>query len=166
MDTLQEYMNEYREQLNKGCIQKAYRGLMDYFGELRSYLKKQHPEFYGSGSIYYGYMDMTYFSFFPETLKRRNLKIAIVFLHDAFRFEVWLSGVNRETQAQYWQLIKEHNWNKYHLASDPRSMDYIVSQVLVEDPDFNDLDALSGQIERGTLEFIGDVERFLSDHSA
>jgi len=31
-------------------------------------------------------------------------------------------------------------------------------------PDFSDLDALTKQIEKGALKFIGDVENFLSKH--
>ena len=37
--------------------------------ELRTQLKNKYPDYFVSGSIYYGYMDMTYFSFFPESLK-------------------------------------------------------------------------------------------------
>ena len=161
MESFHEYMNEYKKQLNKGYIQEAYRGLMDYFGDLRSHLKNKHPEYFVSGSIYYGYMDMTYFSFFPKSFKRRNLKIAIVFIHDTFRFEVWLAGVNRDVQAKYWKLIKENDWNKYHISSNPRAVDYIVDHILVDEPDFSDLDTLTKQIERGTLDFIRDVEGFL-----
>ena len=162
MESSHEYMNEYKKQLNKGYIQEAYRGLMDYFGDLRSYLKNKYPEYSVSGNIYYGYMDMTYFSFFPKSLKSRNLKIAIVFIHDTFRFEVWLAGVNRDVQAKYWKLIKENNWDKYHISSNPRAVDYIVDHILVDDPDFSELDTLTKQIERGTLDFIRDVEGFLS----
>ena len=104
---------------------------------------------------------MTYFSFFPKSFKRRNLKIAIVFIHDTFRFEVWLAGVNRDVQAKYWKLIKENDWNKYHISSNPRAVDYIVDHILVDEPDFSDLDTLTKQIERGTLDFIRDVEGFL-----
>jgi len=161
MESFHEYMNEYKKQLNKGYIQEAYRGLMDYFGDLRSYLKNKHPEYFVSSSIYYGYMDMTYFSFFPKSLKRRDLKIAIVFIHDTFRFEVWLAGVNRDVQAKYWKLIKENDWDKYHISSNPRTVDYIVDHILIDKPDFSDLDTLTKQIERGTLDFIRDVEGFL-----
>jgi hypothetical protein len=55
MESFHEYMNEYKKQLNKGYIQEAYQGLMDYFGDLRSYLKNKHPEYFVSSSIYYGY---------------------------------------------------------------------------------------------------------------
>ena len=162
MSSFPVYMNEYKKQLKKGDIIEAYQGLMEYFRDLRSYLKNKYPDYLVSGSIYYGYMDMTYFSFFPKSLKRRNLKIAIVFIHDTFRFEVWLAGVNRDVQAEYWKLIKESDWNKYHISSNPRAVDYIIDHILIDDPDFSDLDALTKQIERGTLNFIKDVEGFLS----
>lgn len=83
-------MNEYKKQLEKGIIQRAYQGLMNYIMELRSYFEKKYPSYSVSGSIYFGYMDMTYFSFFPKSLKLRGFKVGIVFIHDISRFEVWL----------------------------------------------------------------------------
>jgi len=62
-------------------------------------------------------------------------------------------------------LIKENDWNKYHLSSNPRGVDYVVDHILIGDPDFSDLDTLTKQIESRTLEFIGDVEGFLSNHT-
>ena len=100
MASFQEHMNEYRKQLKKGAIKEAYRGLMEYFMGLKSYFKNKYPDYYVSGSIYQGYMDMTYFSFFPESLKRRKLKIAIVFIHDTCTFEVWLAGYNKKVQTK------------------------------------------------------------------
>jgi len=154
-------MNEYRKQLEKGTIQEAYKGLMEYFMGLRTHFKNKYPDYVISGSIYYGYMDMTYFSFFPKSLKHRDLKIAIVFLHDAFRFEVWLAGYNKQIQTKYWKLFKESEWNKYHLVSTTKGADSILEHMLVDNPDFNDLNALTAQIETATLRFIEDVESFL-----
>jgi len=81
-------MNEYRGQLRKGTVQQAYRGLMDYIMGLRSYFENKYPDFSVSGSIYFGYMDVTYFAFSPKSMKKRKLKVGIVFVHEAFRFEV------------------------------------------------------------------------------
>jgi len=159
-----ESMNEYKKQLEKGPIQEAYRGLMDYFNALRLYFKKKYPDHSVSGSVYHGYMDMTYFSFFQKSLKRRKLKIAIVFLHDTFRFEAWLAGNNKNVQTKYWKLFREHGWKKYRIPSTTRGVDSIMEYILVDNPDFRDLDALTKQIERGTLKFIKDVENFLSKH--
>ncbi|MFX0183481.1 MAG: DUF7000 family protein [Candidatus Hodarchaeota archaeon] len=164
MNQFHEYMNEYRIQIKKGDIKEAYKGLMEYIIGLRLHFKSKYPGYFVSGSIYYGYMDMTYFSFMPESLKQRKLKIAIVFIHDTFRFEVWLGGYNKKVQAEYWKLFKESNWNKYHIVSTTTGVDSIIEYILVDNPDFSNLDTLTAQIERGTLKFIKDVENFLSNH--
>ncbi len=164
MSSFQDYMDEYRKQLEKGVIQSAYRGLIDYLMDLRSYFKNKYPDYLVSGSLYLGYMDMTYFSFFPKPLKRRGLKVGIVFIHDKFRFEVWLFGYNKGIQAKYLKYFKESGWDKYKLMSTTKGIDFIVEDVLVEDPNFSDLDGLTKQIENGTLKFIEDVENFLSKH--
>jgi len=39
MSSFQDSMNEYRKQLEKGAIQRAYQGLMDYVMGLRSYFE-------------------------------------------------------------------------------------------------------------------------------
>ena len=107
---------------------------------------------------------MTYFSFFPKSLKLRKLKIAIVFIHDTFRFEVWLAGYNKQIQTKYWRLIKESDWNKYRIPLTTKDVDYIIEYILVDNPDFSDLDMLTKQIEKGALKFIKDVENFLSTY--
>jgi hypothetical protein len=164
MKPFHEYLNEYRKQMEKGDIKEAYKGLMEYIMELRLYFKNKYPDYSVSGSIYYGYMDMTYFSFFPESLKLRKLKVAIVFLHDAFRFEVWLAGYNKQVQTKYWKLFNESNWNKYRIPSTTKGVDSIIEFILAENPDFSDLDTLTKQLEGGTLKFIKDIEDFLSKH--
>ena len=165
MTAFQESMIEYRKQLEKGAIQRAYRGLMDYIMSLRSYFENKYPNYSVSGSIYLGYMDMTYFSFFPKSLKLKGLKVGIVFDHCQFKFEVWLFGYNKGIQAKYWKLFKESGWNKYHIPATTKGVDSILEGILVENPDFGDLDSLTMQIERGTLKFIEDVENFLSKNN-
>lgn len=162
MKSLQENMIEYRKQLEKGAIQKAYQGLMQYMMGLKNHFSNQYPDFSVSGSIYYGYMDMTYFSVVPEALKDRELKIAIVFVHDTFRFEVWLSGRNQKVLAKYWRIFTESGWDKYRIAPQGKWADSILEHSLVENPDFSDIKALTSQIEQGTLNFIQNVEGFLT----
>jgi hypothetical protein len=157
-----ESMVEYRKQLEKGTIQKAYQGLMDYMMGLRSNFEKKYPDYSISGSLYFGYMDMTYFSFFPNSLKRQGLKVGVVFIHKTFAFEIWLFGYNKSVQAKYWKLFKENGYNLCQIPSDTKGVDYILKDILVENPDFNNLDDLTEQIENGTLRFIDNVERVLS----
>ena len=161
MESFNDYVNEYRKQMEKGVITKAYKGLMEYIQDLRMYFKNNYPDYFVSGSIYFGYMDMTYFSFFPKSIKLRQLKVAIVFIHETCRFEIWLAGANKEVQSRYWQLLKENGWKKYPLVPTTRGVDAIIEYVIVEKPDFNELDSLTKQIELKTLKFIEDVENFL-----
>ncbi len=104
---------------------------------------------------------MTYFSFFPERLKDRKLKIAVVFVHEAFRFEVWLAGYNKQVQTKYWKLFMASGWAKYRIVPTTQGVDSILEHVVVDAPDFRDLGALTRQIEKGTLRFIKDVEEYL-----
>jgi hypothetical protein len=164
MKPFHEYMNEYRKHMQKGSIQVAYKGLMEYIMNLKLHFKNRYPDYFVSGSIYFGYMDMTYFSFIPESLKRRKLRIAIVFIHEACRFEVWLAGYNKKVQLEYWKLFKEKEWNKYHIVSTIKNVDSIIDYVLDDNPDFSDLGDLTKQIERRTLKFIKDIENFLAKH--
>jgi hypothetical protein len=107
-------------------------------------------------------MDMTYFSVFPRSLKDRNLKIAIVFVYDSFRFEVWLSGKNQQVLTKYWNIFTESGWDKYTLAAQGKWADSVLEHILVDNPDFSDTAALTRQIEEGTLKFITDVESFIT----
>jgi hypothetical protein len=166
MNSLHEHMREYRKQLKKGAVQKAYKGLMEYMMGLRTYFAGKYPDHFVSGTIYFGYMDMTYFPVIPESLKQCKLKVAVVFVHETFRFEAWLAGYNKQVQSKYWKLFKERGWDKYRIVPTTEGFDSILECVLVEEPNFNDLDTLTKQIEKGTLNFIKDIENFLSKHAS
>jgi len=164
MESFHESMLELKSQLEKGTIQKAYQGLMEYLLELRTHFQKKYPDYFVSNSLYYGYLDMTYFAFIPPSLKERKLKPAIVFVYEAFRFEVWLAAANKQVQSKYWALIKDNGWDRYRLVPTVKGHDAIIEYVLVKEPDFRDFDALTEKIEHGTLKFIEDVEHFLAEH--
>lgn len=164
MAPFHEYIDGYRNLMQNGKIREVYIGLIEYVMDLKTYFKNNYPDYFVSGNVYVGYMDMTYFSIVPQSLKRRNLKIAIVFLHEAFRFEIWLAGYNKQIQSKYWKIFKEKNWTKYHLVEDTKNTDSILEHIVVNDPDFRDLAALTLQIEKETKIFIHEVETFLSQN--
>ena len=163
MDSLNEYINEYKKQMEKGVIPIAYRGLMEYVMDLRMHISKKFPD-WAPGNIYQGYMDMTYFPIFPIGLTSRKLKIAIVLIHEKIRFEIWLAAQNKKIQTEYRELFKEGNWDKYRIPAAIKGVDSIMEYTLTDTPDFNNLDALTEQLEKGTLAFISDIEKFLYKH--
>jgi hypothetical protein len=75
MATLHESINKYKKQLEKGEIQKAYKGILEYLLALRLHFEKTFPEWTVPGGLYTGYMDMSYFSIIPTSLKERKLKM-------------------------------------------------------------------------------------------
>lgn len=160
--SLNDAMKEYRKQLDKGIINYAYQGLMDYMLTLKTYFMKNYPDYSVSSNLYLGYMDMTYFSIVPSALKIRKLKIAVVFIHEKLCFEVWLAAVNKKVQRAYWQLMKDSDWTKYRLVPNPQGVDAIMEHTIIEAPDFSDLDRLTKQIEEETLAFIKVIEDFFS----
>lgn len=161
MNVSNDQMLRLRTELNYGAIQAAYRGLLDFILGLRTHFQKTFPEFDVPGNVYQGYMDMTYFSIIPPALKQRKLKIAVVFVYETFRFEIWLSGYNRQVQAQYWRQLRDNDYQRYRLVADPLKADSILEHVLVENPGFEDPDKLTRLIESGVREFILDMEKLV-----
>jgi hypothetical protein len=161
MSSLNKAMHEYKIQLQKGEIITAYQGLMAYFNSLRNHFQKAYSHYKVPTNIYYGYMDMTYFAIIPETFQERDLKVALVFPHQEFRFEAWLAARNKKVQAKVWEAIRDSGWTKYPLVPQGKGVDGILYHVLADDPDFSDLPALTRKIESGTLAFIKELEGFL-----
>ena len=162
MESLNEYIQEYKSQLSKGIIQKAYRGIMTFISGLKTDLEKKYPDYVVS-SLYFGYMDMTYFAFTPSDLKNKKLKIALVFLHEQGRFEAWLGGSNRKVQAEYIERMSQKNLGKYRLSKVLPGVDSIIESILVEQPDFNKPEDLKIQIDRKIIEFINDIISILNE---
>ncbi|OUL08698.1 hypothetical protein B0533_07300 [Sedimentibacter sp. SX930] len=162
MESLNECIMEYTAQLRKGQIQKAYKGILTFMSELRSYLESGYPD-YTAGSLYSGYMDMTYFAFTPPDLKNKKLKIAVVYLHEKGVFEVWLAGNNRKIQAEYIALMSHENIGKYKLSQAIPGVDSIIESILVEKPAFDHPEALKQEIEKMTMAFVKDMISILDE---
>ena len=58
--------------------------------------------------------------------------------------------------------MKDSGWNQYPLVETTKGADAIVEHILVADPDFSRLGALTEQIETETMKFIRDIESFLA----
>lgn len=160
MGSLGDCVKEYTIQLSKGEIQTAYRGIMTFMSDLRSYLERTYPDF-AVGALYFGYMDMTYFAFTPSSLKDRRLKIALVYLHEERRFESWLAGSSRRIQTEYAEMLSHKELGPYVLSRIQPGVDSIIASAIVEQPDFDDLDELRRHIEVELVGFVDDMARVL-----
>jgi hypothetical protein len=106
---------------------------------------------------------MTYFALFPEDLKKRKLKIAIVLIYDKMKLEIWLAGINKQIQTKYWNKLKSKDLNNYRLPLTLQGADSIIEYTLTDNPDFNDPETLTRQIESGTLKFMKDIIQLIKD---
>ena len=153
--------DEYKRLLYEGELQKAYRGIIQFMMHLRTRLKAEYPD-HEVSRLYQGYMDMTYFAFTPASLSSLGLKIAIVFLHESFAFQVWLSARSKPLQEKYVTLLNQVDWQLGTISIPGPGVDSIIEQVLVSTPDFENQKSLSDQILLGTLGFAKKVESLLT----
>ncbi len=163
MENFNDSIAEYRRQVQKGDIVKAYRGLMDFMMNLRNHFRDRFPEYSFPGNIYSGYMDMTYFPVLTPVLKGKGLKTAIVLIHEDVRFEAWLSGYNKQIQMKYWSIVREKGWDRYRVPGTIKSIDSIVECDLELCPDFSNIASLTDTIETLSHKFIQDAELFFQD---
>lgn len=162
MNTLDEDIQELRIRLDDGSIQRAYRGIVSYMSRLRTVFADQQGERAVSG-LYQGYFDMTYFALFPDALKARDLKLAIVFNYETFSFEVWLAARNRKMQKRYWELLLNAGYKKHSLIKPAVGIDAIVTAVLTTEYSMEAESNLTAQIIESVTAFEHHIVAFLNE---
>ncbi len=158
MDNLNKYVAVYKEQLEKGDILIAYNELVKFVMKLRTEFIKTLSDQYSFAGILHGYMDYTYFYYSNDFLKSKKLKLGLVLNHLEMRFEIWLLGNTIPNQNKYWELMKTTKWNKGRTEMPKYS---ILETTLVENPDFNNLDKLTEQIETKMIKASDEILDYL-----
>ena len=148
----------YKEQVNKSDIQKTYMFLLKYLMQVKASFERAFSKEYSCGYVSPGYMDYSYFSFFNDYLRDKKLRFGIVLNHSEMRFELWLMGQNKEIQNRYWDLLKTSTWNQERTAR-PQYAELEI--VLVDNPDFENIDALTADIINRAVEEADKVIAYL-----
>jgi hypothetical protein len=154
MENLNKYVLIYKEQLSKGDILIAYNALVKFVMKLRTDFAKSLSDRYAFTGILHGYMDYTYFYYSNDFLKNKKLKLGLVLNHLEMRFEIWLLGNTISNQKKYWDLLKTTKWNKDKTEMPKYS---IIEITLVENPDFNNLNLLTEQIETKMIQASNEI---------
>jgi len=159
MKTLNQLVAAYTRCLRQGEIQLAYKGILEYIGRLRADIMRKHPE-YDVGSIYAGYLDMSYFPVASARLKARGLRVAIVYLHEKNVFEAWLSARNRAVSKTFSPLggLCDASCTLFH---DEDNLDAILECTLSAAPDFDAPATLTNEILQGVERFLAVIERHM-----
>jgi hypothetical protein len=165
MDIRFDYIREYAAILRTSPLQRDYREFVKFFRRLRVYLEKELPQFRFTGGITENGMDYAYFQFTDAAWKREGLKFVVAFVHGSFSLEVWLSGMNRETQARLHRQLQKSG-SPYELSPDPNRFDYIVKEVVLTEGDFSGGDELFGRIRERVLRFADGAKRLTQAQGA
>lgn len=153
MESLNENFKIYQAHIQP--VQKAYRGIIQYLMGLKHHVKRTRPEYAVADHFYQGYMDRSFFTLHPRVLKQQKLKIWVGLNHSAGQFEIGLVGHNRSVQKKYRTLFSTLDGVPYPMyQSDSEG---IIWSILVEQPNFDDLEGLTQQIESGVDAFVQQV---------
>jgi hypothetical protein len=161
MASLNKDLQKLKKSLCDGSIQRAYRGIISYMSRLRRVFADQRGDRAVSG-LYQGCFDMTYFALFPDGLKQRDLKVAVVFNYESFNFEAWLAARNRKVQYRYWELLLNSGYKKYRLVRPAVGIDAFVVAILASDYSMEAEDRLTTQIVEGVSAFERNIISFLN----
>jgi len=143
----------YKVLLQTTELEKSYQEFISLFRFVRVELEKEMPDYKFQGSIIENGMDYSYFQFSNEHLKNKGLKIAVVFVHRSFQFEVWVSGYNRKYQNQYYDIIKNKEC-VFELCNNPNRNDYILKLPLSKEIDLSDGESVVNQIKTASLKLV------------
>lgn len=141
-----DLLSEYKELLQTTNLRECYQEFIKLFRYIRVSLEKSMPEYKFQGNIVENGMDYSYFLFTNKNLKEKGLKMAVVFVHSNFQFEVWLSGYNRNHQLKYYDLLKGKNI-PFELTDNPTRKDYILRVTLEGYVDLSDVSFLIKEIK-------------------
>lgn len=159
MGELSSDLEELRRQLGEGAIQRAYVAIVTYMSALRTRLDSAHDEWSTTG-LYQGHFDMTYFALLTSWLKRRDLKLAVVFDYTSYGFQVWLAARNRATQRRYWEMLRDNGWPATTLVEPAVGVDAIVAVEVADGLALDDEEALTASLEQAVTTLLADVDRF------
>jgi len=149
----QHFLETYKTLIQTTELQKGYQEFIKLFRFLRIELEKEFSEYAFSGNIVENAMDYSYFQFTNEHLKKQGLKVVVVFVHVDFCFEVWISGLNRKIQRQYYNELKDIPV-PFILNDTPSKVDYILKLPLNRDIPINNGGELILEIKRSAMELI------------
>jgi AraC family transcriptional regulator len=138
-----------------------YHQLISYMKELRLFFQKEYDTIFKLGKIYQGDPNFSYFSLTTEELKKQKLKFVIILNHKELSFSICLSGQNKSIRKKYWNIFKDSDWNKFHLAESIDDSLSIIDQTIVEEPNFNKKRSLTEKIEKESMKFIKELKDIL-----
>lgn len=157
-----EYIQEYESLLKTTHLQRDYQEFVKFFKQLRVSLEQELPDCSFLGGIMENGMDYSYFQFTSDALREQGLKIVIAYVHTTCSLEVWLSGVNRKTQASVFARLQKTGTD-YEQTPDPNRFDYILKEKILPARGFSSGDELFAELHANVSRFLEHVTRLCAN---
>lgn len=157
-NSLSDCVMQYCRAVALGEFPRAYRGIVSALQQFKSAWEHAHPG-ESAGSLYQGYLDMSFVAVAPANLAAKRLKISLVFLHDSGIFTLWLTAGNRAIQKRVSDSLARVPLKGYTLNTLEPGVDAIISRDLDQPYAFDEPDVL-------TRRLLSAVESFAEDMAA
>ena len=154
-------IESYCAAVAKGGLPRAYRGILAQLTLFQSAWMQAHPAD-SAGTLYPGYLDMSFVSFAPAELAARNLKLSLVFLHESCEFTLWLVARNRAIQKRVSESLRGVPLGCYRLTKLEPGVDAIIEFTLEKPYAFDETALLTQRLITAADAFANDMIRLVS----
>lgn len=127
--SLSECIESYSRAVAGGEMPRAYRGILTALSQFQSAWEQAHPED-STGSLYQGYLDMSFLAVTPRDLAAKRLKISLVYLHAEGVFTLWLTAGNRAIQKRVSQALRAVPLKGYALTVLEPGVDAVIAKEI------------------------------------
>lgn len=149
-------IDTYTNAVAQGDIAQAYRGILSALAQFKSAWETAHPQD-TVGSLYQGYMDMSFVAIAPASFAEKRLKISLVFLHDSGTFTLWLSAGNRAIQKSVSEAFRAVPLGQYSLSVLEPGVDSIIALDLPKPYAFDEPKSLTRMLVQAAEAFLADM---------
>lgn len=145
----------------KAPLSQAYKLILQTLTSCGKEMQNRYPDLEVS-ALYPGYLDMSYIAVTTQELKKHQLKLALVYLHEKGAFELWLAGRNRSIQSNVREMVRGKLPSIYEVVEEAKGEDAIVRYRYPSMPDFSDSAQLLAQITGMIHTMLQDLTPFLA----
>ena len=158
--SLSSCIDHYCHAVREANLSRAYRGILSALLAFKSGWEAAHPED-SVGSLYQGYLDMSFVAIAPAAFGARRLKISLVYLHADGRFTLWLTAGNRSIQAEVSNELAKKPLGAYSLTVLKPGVDAIISKDIPLPYFFDEPERLTAHLMDATEHFLFDMSVLL-----
>lgn len=92
---------EFKKLIQNTRLKQGYQKIQKLLRNIKNDLNKEMNDYRFQAKVAENNMEYAYFQVQDELMKDHGLKVVVIFDYLNFRFEIWISGVNRQVQAAY-----------------------------------------------------------------